>query len=393
MQLPPQPAPEKRKKRPFQTPNFGIKIKYATDCMILLKKYPTFSSYHPRKITMLQDKDITIYDLARKLNISPATVSRGLKDHPAISKKTKKRIFDLAKEMGYRSNNFARNLRKQTTNTIGVIVPRLNSYFMSTVIAGMEKVANDEGYNLIITQSSESAQKEIASARTMFNNRVDGLLVSLAYDTDEVAHFDVFSKKNIPLIFFDRVIDNKNCVNVLIDNRKAAYEATKHLIDQGCKRIVHITATPKRNVYIDRLNGYKQALADHNIKFREDYVIISNLSQEAGTLAANTIKQMKPLPDGVFVANDNCAVGCMLGLKQSGVLIPQDIAVVGFNNDPVSTVVEPNLTTINYPGYEMGEIAARNLINHLNGTSSITSTNTILLRSELVIRDSSKKKV
>lgn len=341
---------------------------------------------------MLQDKDITIYDLARKLNISPATVSRGLKDHPAISKKTKKRIFDLAKEMGYRSNNFARNLRKQTTNTIGVIVPRLNSYFMSTVIAGMEKVANDEGYNLIITQSSESAVKEIASARTMFNNRVDGLLVSLAYDTDEVAHFDVFSKKNIPLIFFDRVIDNKNCVNVLIDNRKAAYEATKHLIDQGCKRIVHITATPKRNVYIDRLNGYKQALADHNIKFREDYVIISNLSQEAGTVAANTIKLMKPLPDGVFVANDNCAVGCMLGLKQSGVLIPQDIAVVGFNNDPVSTVVEPNLTTINYPGYEMGEIAARNLINHLNGTSSITSTNTILLRSELVIRDSSAKK-
>lgn len=341
---------------------------------------------------MLQDKDITIYDLARKLNISPATVSRGLKDHPAISKKTKKRIFDLAKEMGYRSNNFARNLRKQTTNTIGVIVPRLNSYFMSTVIAGMEKVANDEGYNLIITQSSESAQKEIASARTMFNNRVDGLLVSLAYDTDEVAHFDVFSKKNIPLIFFDRVIDNKNCVNVLIDNRKAAYEATKHLIDQGCKRIVHITATPKRNVYIDRLNGYKQALADHNIKFRDEYVIISNLSQEAGTVAANTIKQMKPLPDGVFVANDNCAVGCMLGLKQSGVNIPGDIAFVGFNNDPVSTVVEPNLTTINYPGYEMGEIAARNLINHLNGTGSITSTNTILLRSELMVRDSSMKK-
>jgi LacI family transcriptional regulator len=341
---------------------------------------------------MLQDKDITIYDLARKLNISPATVSRGLKDHPAISKKTKKRIFDLAKEMGYRSNNFARNLRKQTTNTIGVIVPRLNSYFMSTVIAGMEKVANDEGYNLIISQSSESGQKEIASARTMFNNRVDGLLVSLAYDTEDVGHFDVFMKKNIPLIFFDRVIDNKNCVNVLIDNRKAAYEATRHLIEQGCKRIVHITATPKRNVYVDRLQGYKQALADHNIKFKDDYVIISNLSQEAGAAAAETIAQMKPLPDGVFVANDNCAVGCMLALKQSGIRIPQDIAFVAFNNDPVSTVVEPNLTTINYPGYEMGEIAARNLINHLTSISSITSTNTILLRSELIIRDSSLKK-
>ena len=356
---------------------------------VFFEKIPTFNHY---LATMLQDKEVTIYDLARKLNISPATVSRGLKDHPAISKKTKKRIFDLAREMGYRSNNFARNLRKQTTNTIGVIVPRLNSYFMSTVIAGMEKVANEEGYNLIISQSSESAPKEMASARTMFNNRVDGLLVSLAYDTDDISHFDVFVKKNIPLIFFDRVTDNRNSVNVLIDNRKAAYEATRHLIDQGCKRIVHITATPKRNVYVDRLQGYKQALAESNIKFREDYVIISNLSQEAGAQAAETIRQMKPLPDAVFVANDNCAVGCMLALKQSGIAIPKDIAFIGFNNDPVSTVVEPNLTTINYPGYEMGEIAARNLINHLNGVSNITATNTILLRSELIIRESSLKK-
>jgi LacI family transcriptional regulator len=340
---------------------------------------------------MLQDKEITIYDLARKLNISPATVSRGLKDHPAISKKTKKRIFDLAKEMGYRSNNFARNLRKQTTDTIGVIIPRLNSYFMSTVIAGMEKVANDEGYNLIISQSSESAQKEIASAKTMFNNRVDGLLVSLAYDTDDISHFEVFSQKNIPLIFFDRVVDNKNSMNVLIDNRKAAYEATKHLIEQGCKRIVHITATPKRNVYIDRLLGYKQALADFNIPFKEQYVIVGNLSQEDGTEAAKLLRSLKPLPDGVFVANDNCAVGCLLALKQAGIRVPQDVAVVGFNNDPVSKVIEPNLTTINYPGYEMGEVAARNLINHLNGISSIQSTNTILLRSELIIRESSKK--
>lgn len=340
---------------------------------------------------MLQDKEVTIYDLARKLNISPATVSRGLKDHPAISKKTKKRIFDLAKEMGYRSNNFARNLRKQTTDTIGVIIPRLNSYFMSTVIAGMEKVANDEGYNLIISQSSESAQKEIASAKTMFNNRVDGLLVSLAYDTDDISHFDVFIKKNIPLIFFDRVVDNKNSTNVLIDNRKAAYEATKHLIEQGCKRIVHITATTKRNVYVDRLQGYKQALAEFSIPFKEDYVIMGNLSQEAGTEAAKKIKSMKPMPDGVFVANDNAAVGCLLALKQSGLQIPQDIAIIGFNNDPVSKVIEPNLTTINYPGYEMGEVAARNLINHLNGISNIQSTNTILLRSELVIRESSLK--
>ena len=340
---------------------------------------------------MEKEKEVTIYDLARKLNISIATVSRALKDDPVVSKKTKKKIFDLAEEMGYRSNHFARNLRNQRTDTIGVIVPRLNSYFMSTVIAGIENVANSEGYNLIISQSSESAQKEMNSAKTMFNNRVDGLLVSLAYDTEDISHFDTFYRKGVPIIFFDRVAEQDMGTNVLIDNRKAAYEATKHLIQQGCKRIAHITATPKRNVYIDRLEGYKKALADHNLPFTDDLLIIGNLSQEAGAAAAEQITAMKHRPDGVFVANDNCAVGCILALKQAGVKIPEDIAFVGFNNDPVSKVVEPNLTTINYPGYEMGEVAARNLINHLNGIATITTTNTILLRSELIVRGSSKK--
>jgi len=338
------------------------------------------------------EKEVTICDLARKLNISIATVSRALKEEPVVNKKTRKKIADLAEEMGYRSNNFARNLRTQRTNTIGVIVPRLNSYFMATVIAGIENIANSEGYNLIISQSSESAQKEMNSARTMFNNRVDGLLVSLAYDTDKLTHFEPFIKKNIPLVFFDRVEDHANCLNILINNKKAAYEATTHLISQGRRRIVYITATPKRNVYIHRLEGYKEALADQKIPFREEYVLVSNLSQEAGAEAANLIRQMDPLPDAVFVANDNCAVGCMVALKQSGILIPGDIAFVGFNNDPVSTVVEPNLTTINYPGYEMGQVAARNLIDHLNGASSITTTNTIILRSELIIRESSSPK-
>ncbi len=340
---------------------------------------------------MAKPKEVTIYDLARKLNVSIATVSRALKDDPVVSKKTKKKIFDLAEEMGYRYNHFARNLREQRTYTIGVIVPRLNSYFMSTVIAGIESVANNEGYTLIISQSSESAGKEIDSAKTMFNNRVDGLLVSLAYETDDLSHFDQFIKKDVPLIFFDRVADHPEFTSVLIDNRKGAYESTSHLIAQGCKHIVHITAPPKRNVYVDRLAGYKQALADHHIPFDEKNILINNLSQEAGVQAAAAILQMNPLPDAIFAANDNCAVGCMVALKKAGIRIPQDIAFVGFNNDPVSTVVEPNLTTINYPGYKMGEMAAASLINHLNGVNSIDATNTILLRSELIIRASSLK--
>jgi len=340
---------------------------------------------------MSSPKEVTIYDLARKLNISIATVSRALKDDPVVSKKTKKRIADLAKEMGYRSNHFARNLRTQRTNTLGVIIPRINSHFMSAVIAGMENVATSEGYNLIISQSSESVDKEKANTVTLFNSRVDGLLVSLAYDTDSLAHFEPFLKKKIPVIFFDRTADHPSSICIQINNQRAAYEATTHLISQGRRRIVHITAPPKRNVYIDRLQGYKQALADQRIAFREDYVIVGNLSQEAGAEAANHIRQLKPLPDAVFVANDNCAVGCMIALKGLGVRIPEDIAFVGFNNDPVSTVVEPNLTTINNPGYEMGQVATRNLIDHLNGAASIQATNTIILRSELIVRESSSK--
>lgn len=336
-------------------------------------------------------KEVTIYDLAEKLEISPATVSRALQDHPSISKKTKKKIFELAEELGYRTNNFARNLRSKNTNTIGVIVPRLDSYFMSTVIAGIENTAGSHGYQIIISQSSEQVKKEATSVNTLFSSRVDGLLVSLAYDTEDLSHFDVFLKKKVPIIFFDRVTDYDGCLSILIDNRKAACEATKHLIQQGCRRIVHLTALPRRNVYIGRLEGYKQALKEANLPFQEELVLIDDLSQEAGERAAKIISQMNPLPDGVFVANDNCATVCMVALKKMGIRIPEDIAFVGFNNDPVCRVVEPNLTTINYPGYQMGQVAARSLINHLSGVVNIHATSAITLRAELVVRESSQR--
>lgn len=342
---------------------------------------------------MSELKEVTIYDLARKLNISATTVSRGLQNHPAISEKTKKKIFELVEELGYRSNHFARNLRQQQTKTLGVIVPRLNSVFMASVIAGMESVANTEGYNLIISQSSESSRKEEASVRTLFHNRVDGLLVSLACDTTNLSHFDAFHKKNIPVIFFDRTMENNYYTSVLIDNRKAAYETTRHLLEQGCRNLVHITALQHLNVYKERLAGFKEALADFDLPFKNENVMIGNLSMEAGRTAAEEILQMPVLPDGVFVANDDGAVGCMLTLKQHGIRIPEDIAFAGFNNDAVAQVIEPNLTTIHYPGYKMGETATRHLINHLAGVSPIDQTNTIILRSELIIRASSLKKI
>jgi LacI family transcriptional regulator len=335
-------------------------------------------------------KEITIYDIAEALDLSPATVSRGLKDHPAIKKDTKKRIVEKAREMGYQHNLFASSLRKNKTNTIGLIVPRLNSYFMATVISGIEKVANDAGYNLIISQSLESVKKEMMNVRTLFNSRVDGLLVSAAYDTENMKHFEIFLEKKIPLVFFDRILEHAQCTSVVIDNLKAGYEVTKHLIEQGCTRIVHLTASLKRNVYADRLQGYQEALRDHDIPFDERLIFYSNLSDQAGTDAAECILKMDPLPDGIFSANDACAVSCMRRLKAAGISIPRDIAVAGFNNDPLSKVIEPNLTTVDYPGMEMGEVASFLLIRRINKTEA-SSMNTMVLKHNLIIRESTLK--
>jgi LacI family transcriptional regulator len=333
-------------------------------------------------------KDVTIYDIARALDISPATVSRGLKDHPGIRKDTKKRILDAALKMGYQHNTFARNLRVRKTNTIGVIIPRLNSYFMSTVIAGMEKVANDRGYNLIISQSQESVKKEIASVNTMFNSRVDGILVSLAFDTENIDHFNAMLKKEIPIIFFDRIAEHTKCTSIIIDNTRAGYDATLHLLDQGCQRIVYVGGSLSRNVYADRLKGYKLALAEKGVNYDSSLTIINTLSEQAGSDSAQYIMKMNPRPDGIFAANDTAAVACIRDLRQAGIRVPEDIAVVGFNNDPISRVIEPNLTTIHYPGQEMGEIAATTLINSINSMPS-ANLNTLVLRHNLIIRQSS----
>lgn len=341
---------------------------------------------------MQKVKDITIYDIAKKLNISVATVSRALKDDPVVSKKTRKKIFDMAEEMGYRTNHYAQNLRRQQTNTIGVIVHELKSTFITSVLAGIEKVATEAGYDLIITHSSESYIKEAANAKNLFHKRVDGLIASLSFDTGNLLHFQPFIDKGVPVVFFDRVEqDNDNTV-VIIDNNRCGYLATQHLIEQGCKRIAHITSSLKRNVYAQRFKGYRDALYDHGISFDESLLFVKDLSENAGIDSAKHILKLDPLPDGAFITNDFVAAVCMRTLKENGIRIPEDVAVVGFNNDAISQLIEPALTTINYPGMDMGEIAARNLINHLKGVSSIRQTNTIIIRSDLIIRKSSLKK-
>ncbi|GAB3648396.1 LacI family DNA-binding transcriptional regulator [Echinicola sediminis] len=337
------------------------------------------------------NKEVTIYDIATETGVSPTTVSRALNDHPAVNGKTKRKVMEMADKLGYQSNVFASNLRSKQTNNIGVIVPRLNSPFQSSVLAGMEKVANECGYNLIISQSLESYEKEKANVKTMFKSRVDGLLVSLAGSTQKTDHFSPFTEKGIPVLFFDRVSSDPDHTGVIIDNVQAAHEATEHLIAQGCRRIVHVLGSLDINVYADRLKGYKYALMDHEIPFEKGNVMVSGLSEEDGERIAESLLQASPRPDGVFVSNDTCAAGCIKALKKHGVKVPKEIAVVGFNNDLAGRLIEPQLTTVDYPGFEMGEVAMKNLINRLEDKSGsyLSSTNRITLRSSLIVRESS----
>ncbi|MGG9961445.1 LacI family DNA-binding transcriptional regulator [Ferruginibacter sp. SUN106] len=337
-------------------------------------------------------KEITIYDLARELNLSAATISRALKDHPAINKNTKKRIVEKAEELGYRSNNFASNLRRQKSHTIGVIVHELNSNFITSVLAGIEKVTTIANYDLIIGHSSELAGKEVANANNFFHKRVDGLIAALAFDTENMDHYEPFFERNIPVVFFDRVEEDSKGTKVIIDNFKAGYEATQHLIDQGCKRIIHTTSSLKRNVYAQRYKGYLAALKDNHIPFDESLLFVNDLKKESCIAFANQVAAMQPLPDGIFTTNDLTASLCIQVFKEKGIRVPEDIAVVGFNNDTISIIIEPKLTTVNYPGMDIGEVAATHLIKQLQGANGTNNTNSIVLKSELIIRESSLKK-
>jgi len=337
-------------------------------------------------------REITIYDIARALSVSSSTVSRALQNHPELSQKTVARVKAAAEQLGYRHNSFASNLRTQKTRTLGVIVHELQSKFMVSVLAGIEKVTSEAGYDLIIAHSSESFEKEAANARNLFHKRVDGLFVSLALDTPDISHFKQYRDKSIPVIFFDRVEEDADVTKIVIDNYRCGYQATRHLIEQGCKKIVLVTSDLRRNVYAQRHKGYQDALFDNKYEYRENNVMIKDLTEAGGIAAAMEILKMKPFPDGAFITNDFVAAVCLQTLKDHGVRIPDDLAIVGFNNDTICKFVEPNLTTINYPGFDMGRIAAKNMILHLDGVSDIDTTSKIVIHSELIIRNSSVRK-
>jgi LacI family transcriptional regulator len=338
-------------------------------------------------------KEITIYDIAKKLAISAASVSRALNGSDKVSKLTRDKVIAAAGRMGYRVNNHARNLRNESgSKLIGVILHKLNSQFSINALYSMEQYIRKSGYDIIICHSAESYEQEILNAENLFQRRVDGLIVGLASDTESMKHFSKYIDNGVPVVLFDRVRMDFPGIKIVLDNYNAAYAATVHLIQQGCKRIVHIAGKQTSSVYIDRLNGYKKALKDNKIRFRSELVLLRGVDAAAAPLLAKDILSLSPMPDAVFAVNDLCAVLCMKLLQQAGLKVPNDIAFVGFNNDVISTLVEPNLTTVNYSGMEIGAIAGKAIIDEIQGTSTVINNLTIMMHAELIVRASSKKK-
>ncbi len=338
---------------------------------------------------------VTIKDIARELGISPSTVSRALKDHPDISVQTKKAVNELAEKLNYQPNIVALNLRQKKTNTIGVIIPEIVHFFFSTVISGIEDVAYTAGYNVILAQSNESYQREMTDMKALFNSRVDGMLLSVSRETTNFDHIESIISKGVPIVFYDRMYNSPTSSKVIVDDYAGAKEAVKHLIEQGCKRIAHLNGAPNLIISVDRFRGYTDALKEHKMEIKENIIVnCPSGTFEEGKRAANKLLSQTPLPDAIFANNDPMAMGAMMAIKEKGLKIPQDVAIVGFSNWFFGELMEPSLTTVDQPGFEMGQEAARLLIRQIEVKEKDDfeiQPETKILKTRLVIRNSSLK--
>lgn len=343
---------------------------------------------------MKKHTEVTIYDLARKLNLATSTISRALNGHYSISQPTIDKVKKTATVMGYRPNNLAASLRNKKTKTIGVLVPTIAQPFLSSLISGVERTAQEIGYNVVIMQSHDSYEEELNLIKSLYSSRVSGVICCLAMETKNADHFKIFADNNTPMVFVDRVPKLANTYRVMIDNYEAGYKATKHLIDQGCQRIAHITrASEFGNIYNERKRGYTEALKDHGLEIDNKLIVnLNSLSYEESEIETNRLFDLPNPPDGIFAAGDTMAIHAIQCAKKRGIKIPEELAIIGFNNDPNSKIIEPNLSTISQPAEKMGQASAEIILKNLEqpinqGVKEITFFNT-----EVLVRDSSKRK-
>lgn len=339
---------------------------------------------------MGKKKKVTIYDIARQLGVSTTTVSRALNDKPGIGKETRKVVKEMAAKMGFHPNTLAASLRKKQTFTIGVIVPWINRPFISRLISGIEETTNEAGYNVLIAQSGDSFQKEVRNAHSLYANRVDGLIVSLAMETRSYDHLRLFREAHIPLVLVDRTCDEFEVDKVMIDNFQAAFAITEHLIKTGRRRIAHLAGAVHRNIYRLRLEGYQAALRHYGLFPDEDLIIYHEvLSPEEAVKSMEQLLNRKTAPDALFAANDTAAVHALLYAKSRGIRIPEELAFAGFNDDPIASIVEPQLTTVYHPARNMGNKAAELLLKQIEQKDP--STKTVLVDTRLAVRASTQQ--
>ncbi len=338
----------------------------------------------------MSKRHISLKDLASELGVSISTVSRALKNHPDISPELTIKIQALAEERNYTPNPLAMGLLRQQTKMIGVIVPDINTHFYSSIITGIEKVAKENGYFIVITSSNETMEKEIESVENLLKSRVEGLIVCLSQETDTFAHFEKLVKNEIPLVFFDRACEALNVPTVLANGQDATKKITEHFYKNGCKRIAYISGPEHLNISQNRKVGYLNGLKECGLPFDENLLIPCNLSAEDAKRATQKLLALQSKPDAIFGVNDTIAFAAMKEIKKQGLKIPDDISLAGFTDEFHSTVVDPPLTSVSHPTFQMGEEAARLFFDSIEKGKKVNKK--VMLPIDLVVRQSSVKK-
>jgi DNA-binding LacI/PurR family transcriptional regulator len=331
-------------------------------------------------------KHATIIDIAKILDISPSTVSRALNNHPDINAKTKEKVRKVAKNLQYSPNTIAQSLKTNRTTSIGVMIPEIKHDFFSSAISGIEEIAYNSGYTIVVCQSNESYQREVLNVNVLMRHRVAGVIASISQSTKKSDHFKDLIRQKIPVVFFDRVCDDIETSKVVIDDYKSAFDAVTFLINKGYKKIAHFAGPRGVGVYEKRLKGYVDAIKENNIPFVDGLLLHAGLDIKDGYNAMDSLFKSKLFPDAIFTVNDPVALGACKRIKEAGLKIPGDIAAVGFSNNVITTIVDPPLTTVDQFPFEMGRKAAELLIQTIE--NNLMKPRTIIMDTKLVVRES-----
>ena len=334
-------------------------------------------------------KPATIKDIARILHVSTSTVSRALRNATDVNSETKSAVMALAEELDYQPNKLALSLLNKSTHTIGVIAPNLD-YVLSTMIKGMDEVALEAGYTVMVCQSNESYGRELVNTRRLMDSLVDGLLFSVSSETKVFDHIKKMLDRNVPLVIFDRDIPEIKAPKVMLDNYSGGYVAGEHLAQQGYKKIALLLGPKNLTISNQRETGFKQALKDNGIRLEQELVIHCDFNQEYAYLATKELLALKKRPDAIFTISDRMGIGAMRAIKEKGLKMPDEIGLVSFNNEPIVSLLTPAISSVEIPAFELGKETARLFIEMINSENR-DNFETILLKPKLFIRESSRR--